>query len=195
MQRRFFLILFFSGLNLLAHNQIHNLDFYLKEGRQNSPLLNDYRNQINSATSDSLLIRASKKPLVAAKSQFLYSPFYKNFGYDEVITDGGNYTAVMEISQNVFNKREQINKYEAVDIQKKLINNSARISTTELNKIITDQYLTSYLSYSDYLFNNSFLELFVKENEIVKQFVKSGICKQTDYLKRYDASESALRIK
>jgi outer membrane protein TolC len=182
MQRRFLLTIFLSVVTLIGYNQTHTLEFYLNEGLKNSPLLNEYRNQISSAVSDSLLIRAVKKPLVTAKSQLLYSPFYQNFGYDEIITDGGNYTAVMGISQNVFNKREQINKYEAVDIQKKLINNSARISTNELNKIITDQYLASYLSYSDYSFNNSFLELFIKEDEIVKQFVKSGICKQTDYL-------------
>jgi outer membrane protein TolC len=182
MDRRLFMILFFSVFTLFAYNQTHTLEFYLKEGLKNSPLLNEYRNQINSAVSDSLLIRAVKKPLVTAKSQFQYSPFSKNFGYDEVITDGGNYTAVMGVTQNIFNRKEQINKYEAVDLQKKLLNNSARISTIELNKIITDQYLASYSCYSDYIFNNSFLELFVKENEIVKQFVKSGICKQTDYL-------------
>lgn len=182
MQRRFILILLLSVLTLIAYNQTHTLDFYLKEGLKNSPLLNEYRNQISSAVSDSLLIRAAKKPLIEAKSQLLYSPFYKNFGYDEVITDGGNYTAVFGVSQNIFNRKEQINKYEAVDIQKQLLNNSSRISATELNKIITDQYLVSYSTYTDYMFNNSFLDLFEKENEIVKQFVKSGISKQTDYL-------------
>ncbi|MCX6321700.1 MAG: TolC family protein [Bacteroidia bacterium] len=182
MNRRLFLILILSGLTLIAHNQTRSLDFYLKEGLQNSPLLNDYRNQINSAIADSLLIKAAKKPLVEAKSQLLYSPFYRNFGYDEVITDGGNYSAVMGVTQNIFNKKELNNKYKAVDLQKQLINYSSRISVTELNKIITDQYLTAFSGYSDLLFNKTFLELFEKENEIVKQFVKNGVGKQTDYL-------------
>lgn len=182
MHRRLFLIFILSGLTLIVHNQTHSLDFYLKEGLQNSPLLNDYRNQINSAIADSLLISAAKKPLVEAKSQLQYSPFYRNFGYDEVITDGGNYMAVMGVTQNVFNKRELNNKYKAVDLQKQLINNSSRISVTELNKIITDQYLTAFSGYGDFLFNKTFLELFKKENEIVKQFVKNGVYKQTDYL-------------
>ncbi|MDP3003881.1 MAG: TolC family protein [Bacteroidales bacterium] len=182
MHRILFLIFILSGLTLIAHNQTRSLDFYLKEGLQNSPLLNDYRNQINSAIADSLLISAAKKPLVEAKSQLQYSPFYRNFGYDEVITDGGNYMAVMGVTQNVFNKRELNNKYKAVDLQKQLINNSSRISVTELNKIITDQYLTAFSGYGDFLFNKAFLELFKKENEIVKQFVKNGVYKQTDYL-------------
>jgi len=182
MHRRLFLIFILSGLTLIAHSQTRSLEFYLKEGIQNSPLLNEFRNQINSAVSDSLLIRAAKKPFVEAKSQLQYSPFYQNFGYDEIITDGGNYMAVMGVSQNIFNKREIENKLRSVDLQKQLVSNSSRISVTELNKIITDQYLVAYSGYTDLLFNKTFLELFVKENEIVEQFVKNGVCKQTDYL-------------
>jgi len=182
MFRKFFLFLFLSGLSLVAYNQSRNLDFYLTRAIQNSPLLNDYRNQISSALYDSLLIKAAKKPLVEARSQLQYSPFYHNFGYDEVITNGGNYTAVLGVSQNVFNKREINNKYEAVDLQKRSFNNSTRISINELNKIITNQYLMAFSDYSDLLFNRNFLELLMKENEIVKQFVKNGIAKQTDYL-------------
>jgi outer membrane protein TolC len=182
MQRRFILILILSGFTLIAHNQNRSLDFYLKAGLQNSPLLNDYRNQINSATSDSLLITASKKPFVEARSQLIYAPFSHNFGYDDVITDGGNYTAVMGVSQNIFNKKELNNKYSATNLQKKLANNSSKITSAELNKTITDQYLIAYASFSDYLFNKQFLELFEKENRIVTEFVKNGVCKQTDYL-------------
>ncbi|MCX6255645.1 MAG: TolC family protein [Bacteroidia bacterium] len=182
MFRRLVLILIFFSSTLVAHNQTRSLDFYLKEGLQNSPLLNDYRNQISSAIADSLLIRAAKKPRVEAKSQLQYSPYYRNFGYDEVITDGGNYSAVVGVTQSIFNRKELNNKYEAVGLQKQLVNNSSRISGTELNKIITDQYLTAFSGYSDLLFNKTFLELFKKEDEIVKQFVKNGVGKHTDYL-------------
>jgi outer membrane protein TolC len=182
MLRRLFLILILSGFSLIAFNQNRSLDFYLQEGLRNSPLLNDLRNQISSATDDSLLISASKKPLVEARSQLLYAPFYKNFGYDEVITDGGNYTGLVGVSQNIFNKKEVSNKYSSVELQKQLTDNSMKVSVNELKKIITDQYLTSITNYNDFNFNTTFLELLVKEDEIVKQFVISGICKQTDYL-------------
>jgi outer membrane protein TolC len=182
MFRRIFLVFFLSFLTSLAFNQTRNLEFYLDQGIHNSPLLNDYRNQIRSASSDSLLIRAAKNPLVEVKSQLLYAPSYRNFGYDEIVTDQGNYTAVMGISLPLFNKREINNKYEAVDIQKRTLNNSSQISINELKKVITEQYLTSFASYTDFLFNKNFLELLEKENVIVKQFVNNGIAKQTDYL-------------
>jgi outer membrane protein TolC len=182
MLRRLSLILYLSGLSLLAYNQTRNLDYYLNEGTQNSPLLNDYKNQISSAISDSLLVRAAKKPSVDARSQLLYSPYYNNFGYDEVITDGGNYTAVVAVTQNIFNKKEITNKYKSVDVQKQILSNTIRITATELNKIITQQYLSAYSSFNDLTFNKAFLDLFKQENEIVKQFVTNGVYKQTDYL-------------
>jgi outer membrane protein TolC len=182
MLRRSFLILLLAYLSLDAFNQTRDLQHYLTEGIRSSPLLNDYKNQIFSTNSDSLLIRAARKPFVEAKSQLLYSPAYKNFGYDEIVTDGGNYTAVLSVSQNIFNRNVMNNKYRSVDIQRQLINNSSKISTKELNKTITDQYLIAYSALLNLSFNKSFLELISKECSIVKQFVIKGVYKQTDYL-------------
>ncbi len=182
MDRKFCLILLFYCVTLVLSGQSRNLDFYLQEGLRNSPLLNDYRNQINAASSDSLLIRVGRMPQVEAKSQLLYSPFYDNFGYDEVITDGGNYMALMGVSQTIFNKKEISSKYLSVELQKKSIDNSSRLSANELIKVITDQYLNAYSVYNDLLFNRIFLKLSLDENEFVSQFVKSGIARQTDYL-------------
>jgi outer membrane protein TolC len=190
MLKRSLVTLFFAALALVARSQTKSLEFYLNEGLRNSPLLNDYRNQISSADSDSLLIRAAKKPQVEARSQLLYSPVYHNFGYDEVITDGGNYTAVMGVTQNIFNKKELNNKFEAVAMLKQSLNNSSKISVNELNRVITNQYLTAYSEYNDLSFNKSFLDLLIKEEEIVKQFVKNGVGKQTDYLSLLVESQS-----
>ncbi len=186
MLKNVFLFLLLSSLTLAAYNQEqeqeHDLDFYLGEGLKNSPLLNDYRNQANAAITDSLLIRAAKMPRVDANSFLQYSPVYGNFGYDEVITDGGNYMAVVGVSQSIFNKRELSNRYQAVDLQRQSADNAAKISTTELVRLITAQYLTAFSIYDDYLFNSGFLGLYYSENEIVREFAENGICKQTDYL-------------
>ena len=182
MYKRFIVLLFFSSVSLFALSQSRSLDYYLQEGIRSSPLLKDYNNQVNSALVDSLLIRSSKMPQVEARSQLLYSPAYKNFGYDEVVTDGGNYQAVVGVSQNILNRKELSNKFQAVSIQRQLVTNSSRISLADLKKMITEQYLASYTDYSDLTFNKSFLELIYKENEITRQFVISGLCKQTDYL-------------
>jgi outer membrane protein TolC len=182
LNKKHVLFLILLPLTININSQTKNLDYYLKLGLQNSPLLNDYRNQVNSAEVDSLIIRAAQKPFVEGRSQLLYSPSYHNFGYDEVITDGGNYTAVLGVTQKIFNRKELDNKYEAANLVKKAAGNSTRISVTELTRTVTNQYLTAYTTYSDLMFNRNFLDLFHKENEIVQQFVKNGVGKQTDYL-------------
>jgi outer membrane protein TolC len=182
MYKRFIVFLLFTIISVFAQSQSRSIDYYLQEGIRSSPLLKDYYNQVNSALVDSLLIRSSKMPQVEAKSQLLYSPAYKNFGYDEVVTDGGNYQTVVGVSQNILNGKELSNKYQAINIQKQSVTNSSRVSVAELKKIITEQYLASYTDYNDLTFNKLFLDFTYKENEITRQFVISGLCKQTDYL-------------
>ncbi len=182
MYKKGFLILLLSLLVLFADGQTRSLDYYLNEGVSNSPLLNDYRNQAGAALADSLLVRAAKKPFLEARSSLQYFPFYHNFGYDDVITDGGNYTAVVGVSQNILNKGETANKLYAAGLQKRLATNSTKVTTNELVKSITDQYLAAWSVYSDFSFNRNFLQLMRKENDIVLNFVKNGVSNQTDYL-------------
>jgi outer membrane protein TolC len=119
MFNRYLVVLVFTFFPFIVYNQSRTLDFYLDAGIQNSPLLKDYYNQVSLAISDSLLIRASKLPQVEARSQLLYSPVYRNFGYDEVITDGGNYQGVIGITQNILNRRDLRTKLQSVNIQRK----------------------------------------------------------------------------
>lgn len=162
--------------------QSRNLDFYLQAGRKNSPLLNELRNQGNSAFYDSLLLLASRKPQIEGITQFQYFPYYKNFGYDEVITDGGNYTAVVSVSQNILNQKDIKNKSQSVQLQKELSSINFRMSVAELDRSVTGQYLASLTVYNDLIFNIGFLDLYKKELDITSRFVTNGLMKQTDYL-------------
>jgi outer membrane protein TolC len=182
MYKRYLLILIFTFIPIIVYNQSRTLKFYLDAGLQNSPLLKDYRNQINSALVDSLLIRASKMPQVEARSQLLYSPAYSNFGYDEVVTDGGNYTGVVGVTQNILNRKDIKNRFDAVNIQRQAAANSNKITEADLKKLITEQYLAAFSDFNELNFNKSFLLLSNKELDIVRQFVSQGLCKQTDYL-------------
>ena len=182
MYKRYLVILIFTFITVIAYNQSRTLDFYLNAGVMNSPLLKDFNNQLNSALIDSFLIRSSKLPQVEAKSQLMYAPAYRNFGYDEVITDGGSYQGVVGVSQNILNRRDLNNKYQSINIQRQTANNSSKISIRELKRIITEQYLASFADFNELTFNRSFLAFAYKENEIIRQFVLQGLCKQTDYL-------------
>jgi outer membrane protein TolC len=180
--RRFIFFFIVSGLSLVGISQSRDLNYYLREGLQNSPLINDLKNQLQSASLDSIIIEARRKPQVEGRSQLLYSPYNDHFGYDEVITDGGNYQAVAYVSQDLFVSKKTGNKYQALNYEKQGLNLSVKLSAAELLKTITDLYLESYSVYSELMFNVSFLDLMKNENQVVRRFVENGIYSQADYL-------------
>jgi hypothetical protein len=180
--KRVALILLFSSSLSVIYCQTKDLAFYIGKGLTNSPLLNDLKNQLHSASLDSLIITAQRKPQVEGRSQLLYSPYNDHFGYDEVITDGGNYQAVAYVSQDLFVGKKTGNKYRTLNYEKQGLNLSVKLSSAELIKTITDLYIESYSVYSDLLFNVSFLDLMKNENLVVNRFVENGIYSQADYL-------------
>ena len=112
-----FVLFLVSGI--LAHAQ--PLDFYIQKGLENSPLLKDLHNQILSGKLDSLLTLASYKPQISQISQAIYAPVAKKYGYDEAITDGGNYSAVVSLEQSLFNQRMKSNQFKAISLIKQTI--------------------------------------------------------------------------
>ncbi len=182
MQRYLLLIALLFQINAVAQQKSRGLEFYLSEGQKNSPLLNDFRNQMEAAQADSLIARAANKPFIEARSQLQYFPVYGNFGYDEAITNGGTYTAVMGVSQNILNKRTMDNRYRAGNLKKQYAGASSRLTSAELNRLITNEYITVYTLFRDLEFNKSFLALSEEENYLIKDFVSGGITRQTDYM-------------
>jgi outer membrane protein TolC len=163
-------------------NNAQDLDFYLKQGLANSPLLRDYKNQINAAGLDSLLVKSLQLPQADLNGQLMVAPVYNHFGYDEAITNGGNYLGVVAVAQPIFNRKILNNKYEGISIQKRSLANTSKISSNELKRVITNQYLTAFSDLTDLQFNNDFLKLIQSEQETIQQLVAHGIYKQTDYL-------------
>ncbi len=182
MHKKITTYLFFLFCFTGAIAQEHSLDYFINQGLSNSPLLKDYQNQIKSNVQDSLLIKSGQKPKIDATGQILVPPYGKNFGYDEAITNGGNYSAIVGVSQKLFTKNILNNQYENIGLQSKSSANNAKISEQELKKLISSQYITVYSSYSELLFEKQLLDLLKDEEQILKQLTESGIYKQSDYL-------------
>lgn len=162
-------------------SQSRNLDYYLQAALNNSPLLKDYNNQLKSASYDSLSARAGLRTLVSLTSQAMYAPAYKNFGYDSAITNGGNYSALINVTQPLFNHKLRNGQYQTIIIANQTLYTSARISEIDLKKSITAQYLTAYADYNQLQFNQTVLQLLKDEEATLKQLVEHGIYLQTDY--------------
>ena len=181
MPRKNHLILFLFLVSGICVNA-QSLDFYIQKGLANSPLLKDFSNQLLSGKLDSLLIQASYKPQVNQVSQVLYAPAGKNIGYDEAITNGGNYSALINVVQPLFTKKKKDSQFSEVLLANKTIEVNARITETELKQGITSQYLTTYADYAQIQFNESTLNLLKNEQSLLKSLADQGIYAQTDLM-------------
>ena len=81
------LAIFFS-----AGAQEKNLDYFINAALQNSPLLKDYNNLVLLNAIDSARIMTGYKPQVNGKSTNLYAPVIHGWGYDEAISNIGNFS-------------------------------------------------------------------------------------------------------
>lgn len=162
--------------------QAQSLDIYIASALKNSPLLYDYNNQMLAGRLDSLLISAAFKPQVNQVSQAMYAPAGSGWGYDEAITNGGNYSAVVNVTQSLFNKKHINGQLQSIDLLNQTLKNNAKITVLDLKKSITAQYLTAYTDFIQYQFNQSVLARLTDEQRTVKVLVDKGVYLITDYM-------------
>lgn len=178
-----FLILFFAVLfaeNSFSQNR--TLEYYLAAGSNNSPLLKDYENQLHSGSIDSLLALCHYKPQINVSSQILYAPTANNFGYDEAITNGGNYAATIGVKQSLFNSKIKSAQAENINLLKQTLEINKKITLTDLKKSITLQYITAYADYSQMQFTRNTIDILNGQQKIIKQLVEAGIYQMTDLM-------------
>ena len=159
-----------------------NLDFYLGEALQNSPLLKDYHNQVLTGEVDSALVRAGYRPQVVGNSTNIYAPAVKGWGYDNAISNGGNFTTVVAVTQTLVGQKHLDAQYETIRLQNQGINNTSKISEQDLKKSVTAQYITAYGDLQQLSFNREIFTVLQKEEQILKDLTEKNVYRQTDYL-------------
>lgn len=182
MYRRFalFVMLLSSYQNIFS--QSRDLNFYLQNGIANSPLLKDYSNPQQQNRIDSMLVLAQKKISVSVDGLVQIAPVINGIGYEEQISNRGQYAAVVGANQPIFQSKMVNGQLNSVHIQSQMISANQKISQRELEKAITDQYLTSYHSISEMQFQQQTISSLQNQEKILKELVNSGIYLETDYL-------------
>lgn len=177
--------LFIFLISMKASGQNYSLDYYITHAENNSPLLADFRNQANATQVDSQLLRASQKIQVNGISIDYYAPNYAGYGYDNVITNGAQVSALVQANKNLISAGNLAAQYETVHLQKESLVNKANIIIKDLKKTIITQYVTVYGDLQTLQFNREILTLFQNEENILKKLTQANIYKQTDYLTFY----------
>ena len=180
--RSFFgtLVALFGATVVMGQNT--GLDFYVGRALENSPLLNDYRNQALLGQLDSQLIRASYQPQVIGSSTNSYAPLIHGYGYDQAISNGGNFSTLVGVNKTLVGQQHLQTQYETIRLQNQGLNNTAKITEQDLKKNVTAQYITAYGDLQQLKFNREVYALLEKEEALLKDLTQKNVYRQTDYL-------------
>ncbi|MBS1780798.1 MAG: TolC family protein [Bacteroidetes bacterium] len=162
--------------------QVRQLDYFLNQGLKNSPLLRDFSNQLISNGIDSALVRANYKPQVSFTSNNFYAPVINGFGYDPTVTNGGGYSAMLNVNQNLASKKYLQTQFYGIRLTKDSLSNEKKISEGDLKRTITSQYIVTYGDEQNLLFYNQVHELLTSEDSVLRKLTQSNVYRQADYL-------------
>jgi outer membrane protein TolC len=176
----FFILVLMAGKSSFA--QKNTLDFYLQEAIHNSPLLKDYQSQIESNAVDSQRIRAQYKPQVTGSSNNNFAPVIQGIGYDAAVTNGGQLTGIVTLSQTLASHGNLAAQYKNLHLQNEGIFNNVRITEQDLKRTITSQYLTAFGTLQALNLAKEIHEILQKEVSILKILTEKNVYRQTDYL-------------
>ncbi|HRP33719.1 MAG TPA: TolC family protein [Agriterribacter sp.] len=168
--------------SLLRAQDSNTLGYFIETAQTNSPILNDYNNQVISNRIDSLRLRASYGFILTGEGDGMYAPIVHGWGYDEVITNGQSFFASARVTKQIIgnkNLKTRLDSYRASIVQ---VQAQKDISIKTLDKQITDQYIATYTNQQQYKLSEEIITLLNKEDEVLKELTRQSVFKQTDYL-------------
>ncbi|GAA4161369.1 hypothetical protein GCM10022217_26920 [Chryseobacterium ginsenosidimutans] len=176
-----FFILIFSCLKIDAQSK-NTLSYFLETAKTNSPVLNDFNNQVISSRIDSLKLRSTYGFIVTGEGTAGYSPNIKGWGYDNALTNGQSLFAGVRIVKEFISRNNLTTRLAGINASISQILAQKNISLQTLNKQITDQYITTYASQQQYNVSKEIIYLLNQEDIILKKLTQAAVFKQTDYL-------------
>lgn len=186
--RLFFYILLFNASTIVA--QTKNLDDYIQLALKNSPVLKDYYGQIEQNKIDSSITNSNYKPQINFTGAALAAPTYGQYGYDKNVSNGGNYEAVISVSQLITPRKEISTNRKLSGVENQSLSYQEKQTEYQLRKDVAEKYLNICLLQNQETFlsqNDSFL---IRESAILKALTEKGIYKVSDYYELFVEEQS-----
>lgn len=175
-----------------------SLAYFVSKAKEHTPTLfeNDNLQKIGEI-QNSIIIAQNKAFQVNATSEVLVAPYFDNngrfidvtatpspraYGYDVGITNGGLYSAQLNVTKNLFNQRMVDNLL----FQNKIKNSTLALSSEDIEhslvKNITDAYIMAYQLQLQADFTQDILKDLENRLRVVDLLVKRAVLMESDYL-------------
>jgi outer membrane protein TolC len=165
-----------------VHSQTRTLDDYLLAARKYNATLIDYQNQIASLDFDSSKILAAYVPKVNFTSAATIAPVIGGYGYDSAITNGAVYSALIGVSQDLFQGGNRDLQIAKLSTQRQSLATTLAINERELIKNITAQYVTVYSDQKAIESASESLSIADEQLKILSELVSRGVYNEIDHL-------------
>ncbi|HQI42049.1 MAG: hypothetical protein B6D44_15570 [Ignavibacteriales bacterium UTCHB2] len=174
----------------------YDLSYYLYRGIENAPTLKEIRNSESLNKLQSELNYAQNSALqVYLSANYFFAPFFNNngkilstnpdpkaIGYDVGVTNGGLYSAQINVEKNIFNGGLSTALERQIEIQQQQLSFNSILEQKNIKKQITVQYLTAYQSLLFYQLSKDILDNISAQLKITGALVEKGFLKAQDYL-------------
>ena len=178
---------------ILAQNE---LQFYIAKAFSNNPGLKENSNLIRISELDKSLVESQNSlPQISLTSNYLFTPYFNNngklittdpdsksFGYDIGITNGGLYSALINIQKNIFNGGIIDVLKNQSEIKIKSNENASDLAKHNIVKDVTEQYLNTYQFQQLYRLSKEIADTIKNQLEMTEYMLTKGIVKQSDFL-------------
>jgi outer membrane protein TolC len=188
----FLLLAFFLCPLLKAQN---DLQFYLNSAFNNNPALKESRNIISVKKLDKSLTDAQYSlPQINLTANYLFVPYFNNdkivttnpgpnaIGYDASVTNGGLYSAQVNVTKNIFNGGVLDAYFNQADLQIKSNEFIYELTKHNLEKDVIDQYINCWQAQELYILSTSTADTLLQQLNITQNLMMKGLVKQSDYL-------------
>lgn len=176
------------------------LDYYVSKAVQNSPLINENNNLSKVNLLEYQRLKAIyTKPQIGLTANYLFAPIISDnnnqlkfeansagasnyYGYDLGASNGGEYQALLNLTQPLFNSKKYKTATEQVNIETQINENNNKLTQHDIEKIVTDQYILCLQDNKQIHDAETTLHLLTDQQAILKKLVENSIYKQSDLI-------------
>ncbi len=193
MIKKILLFLLFSAEMIFGQ---FNLNYFIKKAVDNSPVIGSYKNLYSINGLQSELDKAQNSAFqVYLSSDLLFAPYFNNngtlftpnpdpkaIGYDAAVTNGGLYSAQINVDKNIFNGGLLNALKEQRSVQGKSYKNMSRQEIHNLEKQVADQYLSTLRQLLLFMASRTMYKTLTDQLKIMGDLTSKGYTKAQDYL-------------
>ncbi|MGB4839434.1 MAG: TolC family protein [Saprospiraceae bacterium] len=194
----FFSVLFLSSFFFGGYGQTFDVNHYISIALEHSPLLQKQKNNKAIIELDMKQLNAIyKSPKMSLNSNVMFAPIISKdgnnnklewtskgstnyIGYDLGASNGGQYQVLTSLNQPLFTNKLYKSQEKNAAILKARNENIVQLTITELQQIVTHQYILCILSQKQLANTSKTIQIIKDQEAQMKVMVKEGVYKLVD---------------